>query len=155
MRRPWHRLLTPEGGLLGQGMRYAMSGVVVALVYLLTTTFLALVLGIPFQVALPIGFCLGLTVHFTLQRIFVWVNHDEFALSLRHQAGRYLVFAGAQYGITAASTSLLPGALGLSTEVVYLATVAVVTTTNFVVFRRVVFHAGGSEAPARGAGVSL
>jgi hypothetical protein len=35
----------------------------------------------------------------------------------------------------------LLGALGAPTEVVYLATVAVVTGTNFVVFRHRIFHA--------------
>ncbi len=119
-----------------------------ALVYLATTTVLASVVGLPFQAALAIGFCVGLVVHFTLQRLFVWTHHEEFALPLGHQVGRYLALAGAQYGVTAASTALLPAALGLSTEIVYLATVAVVLVVNFLVFRNGIFHArptsGGS-----------
>jgi putative flippase GtrA len=94
----------------------------------------------PFQVALAIGFCVGLAVHFTLQRMFVWTHHDEFALPLHHQAGRYLIAAAVQYGVTAASTALLPGVLGVDTEVVYLATVLVVLSTNFLVFRNGIFH---------------
>jgi putative flippase GtrA len=140
-------LLTPASGLLGQGVRYALAGVLVALVYVLSTTFLAVVIGMPFEAALPIGFCLSLTVHFTLQRLFVWVHHEEFALPFRHQAGRYLALAGAQYGVTAASTSLLPAALGLSPEVVYLITVPVVTTANFLVFRNGIFHPERTEQP--------
>jgi putative flippase GtrA len=135
-------LLTPEAGLLGQGMRYAMAGSVVAFVYIFSTTFLAVVVGLPFEVALPIGFSLQLAVHFTLQRLFVWVHHEEFALPFQHQALRYLAVAGAQFGTTALSTSLLPRALGLSTEVVYLITVVVLTSANFLLFRNVVFHAG-------------
>lgn len=142
MRLPRHRLLTPEGGLFGQGFRFAITGVIVMVVYLSSTSFLAVVVGLPFQVALPIGYGLGLAVHFTLQRLFVWVHHEEFALPFRHQVGRYLLLAGAQYGVTAASTSLLPGLLGLPTEVVYLLTVPCVTAVNFVVFRQIVFHAG-------------
>jgi putative flippase GtrA len=134
-------LLSPNSGILGQGMRFGLAGGTVALVYLATTTVLAEVVGMPFQLALGIGFCVGLVVHFTLQRVFVWTHHEEFALSFHQQLGRYLVIAAVQYGITAASTSLLPPVLGLPTEVVYLATVAVVVSTNFIVFRHGVFHA--------------
>lgn len=133
-------LRTPESGVLGQGVRFAVSGGAVALVYLATTTVLAEVVGMPFQAALAIGFCIGLVVHFTLQRLFVWTHHEEFALPLSHQLGRYLVAAAVQYGVTAASTGLLPSAVGVSTEIVYLATVAVVLSTNFLVFRNGIFH---------------
>jgi putative flippase GtrA len=133
-------LLTPASGLAGQGVRYAASGVLVALVYLLATTFLAVVVGLPFEVALPIGFALMLSVHFTLQRLFVWVHEEEFALPFPHQARRYLVVAGAQYAITATTTSLLPSVLGLSPEGVYLITVPLLASANFLLFRNVVFH---------------
>jgi putative flippase GtrA len=122
-------------------VRFALAGGTVALVYLTTTLVLAEVVGMPFQVALVIGFCVGLIVHFTLQRVFVWTHYEEFALPLHHQAGRYLIVAGAQYGVTAASTALLPTALGVSTEIVYLVTVAVVLSVNFLVFRYRIFHA--------------
>jgi putative flippase GtrA len=155
-------LKTPESGLLGQGVRFALSGGTVALVYLATTTVLAEIAGMPFQAALAIGFSVGLVVHFTLQRWFVWTHHEEFALPLGHQLGRYLAIAAVQYGVTAASTGLLPSALGVSTEIVYLATVAVVVSTNFLVFRNGIFHAKSgaidpvlasvSEAPDRSPG---
>ena len=111
------------------------------MVYLSTTTELAEVIGTPFQIALAIGFWVALVLHFTLQRLFVWKHEDEFAPRLHHQAGRYLMVAGAQYGLTIASTSLLPAALGVSTEIVYLATVMVLASTNFLVFRLGIFHA--------------
>jgi putative flippase GtrA len=136
-------LRSPNSGLVGQGIRFALAGGTVALIYLSTTLILADVVGLPFQIALAIGFGVGLVVHFTLQRMFVWAHHEEFALPLRHQAGRYLAAAAVQYGVTAASTSLLPSALGVSTEAVYLGTVAVVFSTNFVVFRHGIFHANG------------
>jgi putative flippase GtrA len=122
-------------------MRFALAGGTVALVYLATTTILAEVVGMPFEAALAIGFCVGLLVHFTLQRTFVWVHHEEFALGLGGQIGRYLLAAAAQYGVTAASTGVLPSALGVATEIVYLATVAVVLSANFVLFRNGIFHA--------------
>lgn len=133
-------LRSHESGLLGQGTRFVLAGGSVMVVYLTTTTVLADVVGFAFQLALVIGFCVGLMVHFTLQRTFVWAHAEEFALPLRHQAARYLTVAGIQYGLTAASTSLLPRALDLPTELVYLATVAALTMTNFVVFRNGIFH---------------
>jgi putative flippase GtrA len=143
-------LLGPESGVTGQGVRYALAGGSVAVVYLATTTFLALVVGLPFQAALPIGFVVGLGFHFTLQRLFVWLHEEEFALPIRRQARRYLMVAGAQYGTTAASTALLPGVLGLPTEAVYLMTVVLIAVANFLLFRNVVFHPGAAEGGVNG-----
>jgi putative flippase GtrA len=141
-------LKAPESGLLGQGVRFGLAGATVALVYLATTTILAEGVGLPFQAALAIGFCVGIIVHFTLQRVFVWAYHEEFALPLHHQLGRYLIVAAMQYGVTAASTGLLPSALGIPTELVYLATVAVVLSANFLLFRNGIFHAkAGVSSP--------
>jgi putative flippase GtrA len=140
--------------VVGQGVRFLLSGGVVAIVYPATTTVLADVVGLPFQAALAIGFTVGLALHFTLQRVFVWGHGDGFALPLNMQLRRYLLVAALQYGITAASTSLLPSALGVSTEVVYLVTVAAIIVTNFLLFRFVIFHAKSPSqaAPAAPAG---
>lgn len=138
-------LLDSRSGILGQGVRFATAGGAVSLVYLGTTLVLADVIGVAFQVALASGFCVALLVHFTLQRVFVWVNDGDFALRLHQQVGRYLLVAGAQYGLTVASTSLLPPLLNVPTEVVYVVTALVLISTNFLVFRHGVFHA---RAPA-------
>ncbi len=71
----------------------------------------------------------------------MWVHHSEFALGLGSQVRRYLVVAGAQYAITVATTAVLPRALGLPVTPVYVATVIVLASTNFLVFRGGVFHA--------------
>ncbi len=134
------RGLRTHPGLVGQGARYAMAGAVVTIFYVCLTSFLALVVGLPFQLALVIGFGVSLTLHFTLQRLFVWADREQFALSFHHQAGRYLIASGVQYGLTAASTSLLPPLLGLSPEAVYIAVVPLLALTNFLVFRYIVFH---------------
>jgi putative flippase GtrA len=147
------RLLTPASGLVGQGTRYALAGAFVGVVYVLTTTFFALVVGLPFREALIIGFALQLAVHFTLQRTFVWVHEEEFALPIRHQTRRYLAVAGLQLGLTTASTSLLPSVLGVSAEIVYLLTVALLTIANFLLFRNVVFHPTRANADSARAGV--
>jgi putative flippase GtrA len=134
-------LLSPHSGTVGQVIRFGVAGGSVALLYLTVTTVLSQVLGVPFELALVIGFVSGLLLHFTLQRVFVWMHHEEFALELPHQVRRYLMMAAAQYATTAASTALLPGALGISTEIVYLATMAIVTAAGFLIMRLVIFHA--------------
>ena len=134
-------LASPEAGRVGQGVRFAIAGSVVMVVYVATTTLLAQVFGVPFQVALVTGYTLGLCVHFTLQRVFVWVHHEEFVLSIHQQAGRYLLLAGLQYAVTAAAVAVLPSLLGLSSQIVYLGAVAVVTAANFLIFGGRVFHA--------------
>ncbi len=128
-------------GVLAQGVRFAISGVVVSIVYISVTTVLAEVWHLRFQLALAIGWCTAVAVHFTLQRVFVWTHQAGFALPLGRQVRRYLVVAGAQLGVTAATTTVLPSALGVPTEIVYLATALLLTTINFVVFRGGVFHA--------------
>lgn len=142
---------SPEWGLAGQGLRFALSGIGVATVYVTVTTVLHDAFAMPFQVALVIGFVVGVCLHFTLQRIFVWRHREKFALAVHHQVVRYLCVCGSQYGITALSTSQLPGLLGLPVEVVYLTTMLSVAGLNFVVFRGRVFHPdpGRKEQPAR------
>jgi putative flippase GtrA len=136
-------LRSPDSGTVGQGVRFAVVGCVVALVYLTTTTVLADVFAIPFQIALVIGFVTAVCVHFTLQRLFVWVHHAEFALDLGEQIGRYLLVVSAQYVVTATSTALLPSVIGVPVTFVYVMTVLALTGVNFLFFRNGVFHASG------------
>jgi putative flippase GtrA len=149
--------LRMSSSLSAQGARFAISGCLVSAVYLLATTVLAVLARLPFEVALAIGYLTAISLHFCLQRMFVWAHHKEFALPLRGQLGRYLLLAGAQYGVTAASTSLLPSWLGLPTEIVYLATALAITLVNFAVFRNGIFHGKrrvGDSRPASGASLS-
>lgn len=125
---------------MGQLFRFGLTGGLVTLLYLTVTTVLAQVVGLAFEVALAIGFVSAILLHFSLQRLFVWIHEDGFELAFRHQVGRYLLMAGTQYGCTAASTAILPNALGVGTEIVYLATMVIATTTGFLVMRFIIFH---------------
>jgi putative flippase GtrA len=143
---PWGRALSRNLRLLrtdavvAQGARFALSGVVVSIVYITITTLLSEVSHLRFQVALVIGWSAAVAVHFTLQRTFVWRSKSSFALPFKHQVGRYMVVAVSQLGVTAASTAVLPPLLGVPAEAVYLATAALITILNFLVFRNGVFH---------------
>jgi putative flippase GtrA len=131
--------------LSAQAVRFICSGVVVSAVYITLTTFLAEVMHMQFQIALAIGWCTAISVHFTLQRTFVWGQQAEFALPFGHQMMRYLLMAGSQFALTLAITTLLPSALGVPVEVVYLASTVMLASVSFLVFRNSIFHAGSVE----------
>lgn len=122
-------------------LRFGLTGGMVAVAYIAITTVLSQLLNVPFQLALAIGYACALLLHFTGQRLFVWVHEHEFALELRMQLPRYIAMAATQYGLTVAATLVLPRGLGVSTEIVYLCTVVIVTVAGFMVMRFLIFHA--------------
>ena len=126
-------------GLTGRAFRFVAVGGVVAVLYVAVTTLLALV-GVPFQAALVLGFATAVAAHFTLQRVFVWVHDDGYALPLHRQAGRYISLAAAQYGVTSVATLVLPAVLGVGVLYVYIPTAVVVAAVSFLVMRTRVFH---------------
>ena len=131
---------SPRWGLAGQGFRFALSGSLVAGVYVTVTTVLHDAIAVRFQVALAIGFLVSIALHFTLQRLFVWRHYQSFALAAHRQALLYLLVCASQYGLTALSTTQLPGLLGMPVEVVYLITILTFASVNFFVLRGRVFH---------------
>jgi putative flippase GtrA len=135
---------SPRWGIFGQGFRFALSGGLVALVYATATTLLHDVFGLPFELALAIGYVLSAVVHYTLQRLFVWRHAEQFALQAHRQLARYLLVSGSQYGLTALATAKLPALLGVPVEAVYLVTMLTLAVVNFVIFRTRVFHAGSA-----------
>ena len=145
--RWWQRWWPTIGSreVAGQGIRFGLAGGLVAVVYLASTSLFVEVLDFDFQVALALGFALAISTHFALQRRFVWVHEHGFAVPFHHQAARYLLVAAVQYGLTALATGVLPSALDVPTELVYLCVAAVLTAANFVIFRVGVFH---SAAPS-------
>jgi putative flippase GtrA len=124
---------------MGRGLRFVFAGSAVTLLYIAVTMVLAEV-GVAFQASLVIGFSSAVAAHFALQRAFVWVDAEGYALPLRDQAGRYLAVAAAQYGATSLATLFLPGVLGIGVTYVYVATAVVITAINFLVLRTQVFH---------------
>lgn len=129
-----------DAPIAAQGLRFMISGGLVAGVYVGTTSLLGEVVGIAFQLAIAIGFIVAISLHFTLQRLFVWDKLRNFALPIRHQAMRYLFLAALQYAATAAGTAALPTLFGLPAEIAYLLTAAVVSVSNFFLMRSRVFH---------------
>jgi len=139
--RPPRDLLRAIGGSSPQLVRYAIAGAIVGLTYVALTLALSGPAGWPIQLAIPVAYALAVALHFALQRLFVFRDREAFVLATHRQVGRYLVLCLVQYALTAASTAVLPGLLGLPESVVYVGTVAVVSAGAFVVLRTSVFHA--------------
>jgi putative flippase GtrA len=131
--------LAGASGLLNM-VRYATAGGIVALTYLVLTLLLSGPLSLPMWLAIAIGYVLSVTLHFFLQRGFVFSHVDEFALPVGAQVRRYLVVGVVQYSLTTSASEVLPGPLGVPAQVVYLGAVALLTVGSFLMLRRRVFH---------------
>jgi putative flippase GtrA len=103
--------------------------------------------GLEIQAAIPIAYLLAVSLHFTLQRYFVFHDAGAFALAVHHQVGRYVVIGLAQYGGTAAMTALLPALFGIPSLSAYFIAAIGFALTTFFLLRSHVFH----REPAGGA----
>jgi putative flippase GtrA len=97
-------------------------------------------LNVPIVLAIAVAYLVGVTVHFTLQRHFVFWDHDAFALPMASQLKRYVVAGACQYTITAVAVSTLPQITGASQQVVFLLTVLGISLVSFTVLRGWIFH---------------
>ena len=126
------------------GVRFVVSGTIVAAVYLGIPIGLSSV-GIPIEVAIPIAYVVAATLHFNLQRRFVFRHVPEFALTTRQQISRYVVMGAVQYPVTALLTALLPKALGVSQNAAFVGVACSWSVFLFLTLRSHVFH--GQIAP--------
>ena len=75
--------------IAGPMLRYGIAGATVAAVYLSLPLGLNAIFDVPIQVAIPIGYVLAVSLHFMLQRHFVFRHVSQFALTGREQGARY------------------------------------------------------------------
>jgi putative flippase GtrA len=129
---------------LPQVARFGVSGGVVALVNLGVMTLLVAGFDVRAQIALVVSYLLGLAVHFSLNRQWVFSSReDAYHLNLTVQGVRYLCSAAAIYGLTALSLATLPEALDVPPLAVYYLAVLAFSAANFFVLRNFVFRAAG------------
>lgn len=138
MRPTIRKLLAHD--LTGPTIRYGIAGAIVGLVYLALPLVMKDDLDWPIEVAIPIAYLIAVTLHFNLQRHFVFIHVERFALSTRQQIGRYVAIGAVQYPVTALSTAFLPGALGISQREDYVLTVITISVVSFLMLRTHVFH---------------
>jgi putative flippase GtrA len=124
----------------GPLLRYCTAGATVAAVYLSIPIVLGAALDVPIQVAIPVAYIVAVSLHFTLQRHFVFGHVTSFALTAREQIARYVAIGAVQYPTTALASAFFPGLLGVSEPVVFVCTTLVVSTTFFLLLRSHVFH---------------
>jgi putative flippase GtrA len=129
-----------------------IAGSIVAAVYLGLPVGLNDGAGVPVEAAIPIAFALALTLHFTLQRTFVFRHVATFALSTRAQIRRYCVIAAVQYPTTAALTALLPGLLHLSQRDCFVIITLSMSLFSFTMLRTRIFHSHRGPAPPQSVG---
>jgi putative flippase GtrA len=134
----------PDSGAM---VRYVVAGATVAAVYLGTPLALTGLFGLPIQAAIPIAYVAAVSLHFNLQRHFVFRHVPAFALSTRAQIGRYVMIGAIQYPAAAISTAVLPSVLGVNERVVYVCTAITISLIFFLVLRTHVFHAAPERSP--------
>ena len=120
--------------------RYVAAGAANTLLYVGLTLLLAGPLGLPIQIAIPIGFTTALATHFLMQRLFVFGHVEEFALRQHEQAGLYVAIGLTQYAVTAAVVALVPAWTGAGEKPVYVVTVGCISVVTFLLLRSRVFH---------------
>ncbi len=120
-------------------LRFAISGDAVAAVQLGVVTALT-VSGMPIQAALAIGYALALTLHFTLNRRWVFATGRGFAHRFTAQGIRYLCVALGSYSLTALALAVLPGALAAPELAVFLGVSITLGLAGFLMMRVWVFR---------------
>lgn len=133
-----------------QGLRYIAVGCLVAGLYFVITAGLSELAGLPFQLAMLVGYSTALTVHFVLHRSYTFTTEQGYALSASHQAGRYVTFAVAQYLVVAGAVALGTSLFDVSPLLIWLAIVTPLIAVSFLLLRTRMFHSR-SENPSVGA----
>jgi putative flippase GtrA len=128
-------------------MRFGVAGSIAFAVYTGGTLLLSGPLSVPIVLAIGVAYPLSVLVNFMLQRHFVFLDRETFALPFRAQLGRYVGAGVCVYALTSVLVSTLPGALGVSPRVVFLIVVVPVSMFSFMLVRGVIFHTprGGGD----------
>jgi putative flippase GtrA len=132
--------LIAQHPITGPMIRYGISGVIVTTFYIGLPVLLNRACGVPLQAVIPIALVLAACLQFTFQRRFVFRHVDEFALSMRSQAGWYVVVGCIQYPTTALGTFVLPKLFSIPDRVAFVGTSLAFSLCFFLFIRGRVFH---------------
>jgi putative flippase GtrA len=116
-----------------------MTGGLVALVAFATMTVLLTVFDVPGQLSLAITYLVSTTLHFALNRQWVWRGDGGYELHLTAQGRRYLLLVAASYATNAAALGWVPGWLDVPELAVYFVTTVLLAVASYVVLRHWVF----------------
>jgi putative flippase GtrA len=129
-------------------VRFALTGGLVAAVAFVCMTVQLTVFDVPGQLALVITYLVSTTLHFALNRHWVWRGAHGYALQITAQGRRYLCVVALSYAINALSLAWLPGLLDVPELAVYFTVTSLLAVVSYLVFRHWVFGAAGVPAAA-------
>lgn len=127
--------------------KFAFTGAFVALVHLGLVSLLVL-LGLPIQIALAIGYVVALAFHFTMNRQWVFSDESGYALHISRQGVRYVLLAGFSYAVTATAVAVLPDLIGIHEMVAFVGSTLGMAGVSFLLLHAWVFRAGTREGAA-------
>ena len=120
--------------LRAEGVRFVAVGAFITVLYLSVTTVMRTVFDAPWWLAIAVGYVIATSTHFVLHRKVTFAK-DEFQLTTRQQAVRFIAVVVAQYVVTATAMSVLPSSL-----ITFFCVAAVVTVASFLITRTLLFH---------------
>jgi putative flippase GtrA len=126
-------------------LRFLVTGGSVAALHLALVSAMVL-LGVHIQLALIASYLVSLTVHFTLNRQWVFASGEGYAFHLTLQGVRYLCTAAISYGGSATGVAVLPGLLGIPQLAAFFLATGAMTCITFVVLHLWVFRAAQDRA---------
>ena len=131
---------TLRHSVTAQFARYALAGAITLMVGAGTVMALTAITGMAIQLAIFCSYPLLITMHFSLQRHFVFPERNAFTLTTSTQLRRYLVICAGHYACVAVGTAGIARLTSLSSRAAYLIMVATMPLIVFMTFRRRVFH---------------
>jgi len=120
-------------------LKWVLTGGTVTAVHLGIVTGLVLA-GVPIQAALAMAYVVSLSLHFTLNRQWVFATADGYAFHLSGQGLRYACTAVASYALTALGVAVLPGLLGIPELAAFFLTTAIVACVSFLALHLWIFQ---------------
>jgi putative flippase GtrA len=126
--------------------KFALTGVLVGATHLGLVSVLVLA-GMPIQAALALSFVVALSLHFTLNRQWVFAPDSGYALHFSRQGLRYLFAAGLSYAGTSIAVAVLPDVLGIPELAVFFLAAGAMACVSFAILHLWVFHAA-PDGPA-------
>ena len=104
----------PHRQLTLQLVRFGLTGALAFAIYTGGTLLLSGPLGLPIVLAIGLAFSASVAFNFTMQRHFVFLDRETFALRARTQLGRYIFAATCNYLLTSLIVTVVPRARGIA-----------------------------------------
>ncbi len=126
-------------------LKFLLTGSTVTAVQLGAVTSLVLA-GVPIQLALGMAYVVSLSLHFTLNRQWVFASDKGYAFRFTGQGARYIIIAISSYALTATGVAVVPGLLGIPQLAAFFLVTAMVACFSFLALHLWIFRAAPGHA---------